>query len=136
MKHCHECSSEFVKKQKDVTIDKEGYGSFKVKGVIHYYCENCGSSRIPSEEIKRIELENVKFSTLKILSEKNKTNSLELKNILKCNMYILDSALNDLYSNGKIILNKDKGITEVYLPVNKKENKIVGVLKNIFKRNN
>lgn len=130
---CHECSSEFVKKQKDVEINKKDYGSFKVKGVIHYYCENCGSSRIPAKEVKRIESENIKFSTLKILSKRSKINSLELKNILKCDMKMIDSALDDLYSNGKIILNKDKGITEISLPIDKK-NGIMEMFKNIFKK--
>ena len=131
---CHECGNAFTKKQKDVKIDKEGYGDFYVKGVIHYYCENCGSSRIPSEEIKRIEIENVSFSILQILNEHKVVTLLELKNTLKCEMKVLMFSLDTLSKQEKIVLDKDKEITEVYLNKNE-NNKILSFLKKIFRRN-
>jgi len=94
---CHSCLKPMTKKHGDITLTRQGYGTFKVIGVLHYGCNSCGSKIILPEETERVEIEGVKLHMLAALKAKGPMEALSLKEEIRSNAYILELAAKKLF---------------------------------------
>lgn len=110
---CYECLKPMTKKHGDITLTRQGYGTFKVIGVLHYGCNNCGAKVIFPEETERVEIEGVKLHMLATLKTKGPMTALALKGEIRSSTHILELAAKKLFKEKMI--NVD--YTDVKMPV-------------------
>lgn len=104
---CYDCLKPTVKKQGEITFTKPGYGSYKVRGVIYYACDDCGVKIIPPEEAERIEIEGIKLHMLKVLKNCSQPiKALDLKEEVRSSVESMEKSA--------IALIKEKKITVDY----------------------
>ncbi len=111
---CYECLKPMTKKHGDITLTRQGYGTFKVIGVLHYGCNNCGAKIIFPEETERVEVEGVKLHMLVTLKTKGPMTALALKEEIRSSTHILELAAKQLFKEKLINIDYSN---DVKLPI-------------------
>lgn len=106
MENCLECKRPMVKKCRDLTLTKSGYGTYKVASVIHFACDKCDTKVLLPEEAARAEFKGLKLHILKVLEEKGALPALTLKEEVRSPIELIEKVV--------LILEKTKLITIDY----------------------
>lgn len=131
---CNQCHQPMVKKQADLTLHREGFGDYVVKGVIHSACELCGGKLILPDEAIRVQKTGIKCHLVKIIELNKSMTTLELLSILKCESYLLEEILEELVKSKIIHIDGTLEIPIVKLINTKTKKNIFSSLTNFLKR--
>lgn len=133
---CYDCLKPTVKKQGPITLNKLGYGSYEVLGVIYYACDVCGSKIIPPDEAKRIEEEGVELHMLKVLKNCSQPiPALDLKEELCSEATTMETVALRLVKQNKIIVDYSNPSIPTLIAVKKEEKKTFwDLLKSLINR--
>jgi len=133
--NCNECAIPLVKKQSEITVTRPGFGPYVVRGVLHLACESCGNKLIFPDEAARIEKLGLRLHLIDVLKCKNNRNYLDLKEILRCDLDLLEEMIKELLKENIVHLNKESQIPTVTLIYSEnKQNPLTKFLKKLFKK--
>lgn len=126
---CNNCNKSMVKKQADLSFKDKHIGNYIVKSVEHFACEDCGDKLILANEAERIE----KTHIIKFIEFKKNTNLIEIRNELKCDYTLLGNVVEELVKKKIVSMDLKQEVPTINLLTKKEDNKLIKVLKKLFK---